>query len=104
MHSCGGASSGRGSSASTASWTTCARPSAGCSIKPDEAAETRLPSERQGCGWRALGYFWYVRGYHTEGVRWLEEPVPRAARDTVGGRGRGRGKGGLGCPHPRVDR
>ena len=26
----------------------------------------------------ALGYFWYVRGYHTEGRRWLEEALARA--------------------------
>src|SRR5258706_155752 len=25
----------------------------------------------------ALGYFWYVRGYHTEGRRWLEEALAR---------------------------
>ncbi|HEX6655806.1 MAG TPA: LuxR C-terminal-related transcriptional regulator, partial [Candidatus Limnocylindria bacterium] len=28
----------------------------------------------------ALGYFWYVRGYHAEGRRWLEEAVARAPR------------------------
>jgi DNA-binding CsgD family transcriptional regulator/tetratricopeptide (TPR) repeat protein len=26
----------------------------------------------------ALGYFWYVRGYHMEGRRWLEEALARA--------------------------
>jgi predicted ATPase len=26
----------------------------------------------------ALGYFWYVRGYHTEGLRWMEEALARA--------------------------
>jgi predicted ATPase/DNA-binding CsgD family transcriptional regulator/DNA-binding XRE family transcriptional regulator len=26
----------------------------------------------------ALGYFWYVRGYHTEGRRWLQEILARA--------------------------
>jgi non-specific serine/threonine protein kinase len=26
----------------------------------------------------ALGYFWYVRGYHSEGLRWLEEAMVRA--------------------------
>ena len=30
----------------------------------------------------ALGYFWYVRGYHTEGVRWLEEALARAPQET----------------------
>jgi non-specific serine/threonine protein kinase len=25
----------------------------------------------------ALGYFWYVRGYHAEGRRWLEEALAR---------------------------
>jgi non-specific serine/threonine protein kinase len=25
----------------------------------------------------ALGYFWYVRGYHAEGRRWLEETLAR---------------------------
>jgi predicted ATPase/DNA-binding CsgD family transcriptional regulator len=26
----------------------------------------------------ALGYFWWMRGYHTEGARWLEEALARA--------------------------
>jgi predicted ATPase len=26
----------------------------------------------------ALGYFWWLRGYHSEGWRWLEEAVKRA--------------------------
>jgi predicted ATPase/DNA-binding CsgD family transcriptional regulator len=26
----------------------------------------------------ALGYFWHWRGYHTEGIRWLEEALARA--------------------------
>jgi non-specific serine/threonine protein kinase len=26
----------------------------------------------------ALGYFWYVRGYHSEGLRWLEDALIRA--------------------------
>lgn len=26
----------------------------------------------------ALGYFWWLRGYHTEGARWLEEALARA--------------------------
>ena len=30
----------------------------------------------------ALGYFWYVRGYHTEGVRWLEEALAHAPQET----------------------
>jgi non-specific serine/threonine protein kinase len=30
----------------------------------------------------ALGYFWYVRGYHTEGVRRLEEALARAPQET----------------------
>jgi predicted ATPase/DNA-binding CsgD family transcriptional regulator/transcriptional regulator with XRE-family HTH domain len=29
----------------------------------------------------ALGYFWYVRGYHTEGRRWLEEALARAPQE-----------------------
>src|SRR5258708_339032 len=29
----------------------------------------------------ALGYVWYVRGYHTEGVRWLEEALARAPQE-----------------------
>ncbi len=36
---------------------------------------------QQGVGLRlaaALGYFWYLRGYHTEGRRWLEEALARA--------------------------
>jgi predicted ATPase/DNA-binding CsgD family transcriptional regulator/transcriptional regulator with XRE-family HTH domain len=28
----------------------------------------------------ALGYFWYMRGYHTEGRRWLEEALARSAQ------------------------
>jgi tetratricopeptide (TPR) repeat protein len=32
----------------------------------------------------ALGYFWYVRGYHSEGRRWLEEALGRASRDCNG--------------------
>ncbi len=32
----------------------------------------------------ALGYFWYVRGYHSEGRRWLEEALGRASRDRNG--------------------
>jgi predicted ATPase/DNA-binding CsgD family transcriptional regulator/transcriptional regulator with XRE-family HTH domain len=28
----------------------------------------------------ALGYFWYLRGYHAEGRRWLEEALARAPR------------------------
>jgi predicted ATPase/DNA-binding CsgD family transcriptional regulator/transcriptional regulator with XRE-family HTH domain len=30
----------------------------------------------------ALGYFWYVRGYHTEGMRWLEAALARAPQET----------------------
>jgi DNA-binding CsgD family transcriptional regulator/tetratricopeptide (TPR) repeat protein len=32
----------------------------------------------------ALGYFWYLRGYHTEGRRWLEEMLARAPQRTEG--------------------
>src|SRR5207302_6243127 len=32
----------------------------------------------------ALGYFWYVRGYHSEGRRWLEEALARAPREGDG--------------------
>jgi non-specific serine/threonine protein kinase len=32
----------------------------------------------------ALGYFWYVRGYHAEGRRWLEEVLARAPRGESG--------------------
>jgi non-specific serine/threonine protein kinase len=38
------------------------------------------PAERE-AGLRlaaALGYFWWLRGYHTEGARWLEEALVRA--------------------------
>jgi non-specific serine/threonine protein kinase len=28
----------------------------------------------------ALGYFWWMRGYHAEGARWLEEALSRAPR------------------------
>jgi predicted ATPase/DNA-binding CsgD family transcriptional regulator/DNA-binding XRE family transcriptional regulator len=29
----------------------------------------------------ALGYFWYLRGYHSEGRRWLEEALARAPQE-----------------------
>lgn len=32
----------------------------------------------------ALGYFWWLRGYHTEGARWLEEALVRAPHGEQG--------------------
>ena len=32
----------------------------------------------------ALGYFWYVRGYHSEGRHWLEEALARVSRERGG--------------------
>jgi non-specific serine/threonine protein kinase len=32
----------------------------------------------------ALGYFWHWRGYHTEGLRWLEEALVRAPQGVEG--------------------
>ncbi len=32
----------------------------------------------------ALGYFWYVRGYHSEGRRWLEQALRRGSRKRGG--------------------
>jgi predicted ATPase/DNA-binding CsgD family transcriptional regulator len=35
----------------------------------------------------ALGYFWHWRGYHTEGLRWLEEALARGLQRAEGGAG-----------------
>jgi len=46
----------------------------------DAAAELEAALRLTG----ALGYFWYVRGYHSEGRRWLEETLSRASMERGG--------------------
>jgi DNA-binding CsgD family transcriptional regulator len=41
---------------------------------PDAAAEREAGLRLAG----ALGWFWFLRGYHAEGLRWLEEALARA--------------------------
>jgi tetratricopeptide (TPR) repeat protein len=40
----------------------------------------------------ALGYFWWLRGYHAEGAHWLEEALARAPRGDEGEEEEGEGE------------
>ena len=52
-------------------------------VRPDGTEALVEPEAGLGLS-GALGYFWYVRGYHSEGRRWLEEALGRASRDRDG--------------------
>jgi predicted ATPase/DNA-binding CsgD family transcriptional regulator/transcriptional regulator with XRE-family HTH domain len=52
-------------------------------LDQDESSEREAGLRLAG----ALGYFWYVRGYHSEGRRWLEEALARSTQGVAGAGG-----------------